>query len=168
MQFFLRLLAAKYRPHGVYKDARSILVIHNLAHQVNMPREFDYIFLSFSNKLRKVTMPKQDFWRPWWPLADWLTFDRRWFFCNYPSEEGYTFGITIYSLWLEVLTIRTRYWDLASILPVWFLKSSSLYARGWSLQQPTIIWVCLLSGTEQLNGYFPHGQEPMPWTLERL
>ncbi|KAI4337976.1 hypothetical protein L6164_016335 [Bauhinia variegata] len=27
------LLAAKYRPHGVYKDARSILVIHNLAHQ---------------------------------------------------------------------------------------------------------------------------------------
>lgn len=27
------LLAAKYRPHGVYKDARCILVIHNLAHQ---------------------------------------------------------------------------------------------------------------------------------------
>ncbi|KAF5182371.1 Glycogen synthase, partial [Thalictrum thalictroides] len=27
------LLAAKYRSHGVYKDARSILVIHNLAHQ---------------------------------------------------------------------------------------------------------------------------------------
>lgn len=27
------LLASKYRPHGVYKDARSILVIHNLAHQ---------------------------------------------------------------------------------------------------------------------------------------
>ncbi|XP_010915973.1 soluble starch synthase 1, chloroplastic/amyloplastic isoform X2 [Elaeis guineensis] len=27
------LLGAKYRPHGVYKDARSILVIHNLAHQ---------------------------------------------------------------------------------------------------------------------------------------
>ncbi|XP_043692858.1 soluble starch synthase 1, chloroplastic/amyloplastic-like [Telopea speciosissima] len=27
------LLAAKYRPHGVYKDARSVLVIHNLAHQ---------------------------------------------------------------------------------------------------------------------------------------
>ncbi|XAR52201.1 Starch synthase [Bertholletia excelsa] len=27
------LLAAKYRPHGVYKDARSILIIHNLAHQ---------------------------------------------------------------------------------------------------------------------------------------
>ncbi|CAI9092572.1 OLC1v1027856C1 [Oldenlandia corymbosa var. corymbosa] len=27
------LLAAKYRPHGVYKDARSIVVIHNLAHQ---------------------------------------------------------------------------------------------------------------------------------------
>ncbi|KAG6410050.1 hypothetical protein SASPL_128097 [Salvia splendens] len=27
------LLAAKYRPHGVYKDARSIIVIHNLAHQ---------------------------------------------------------------------------------------------------------------------------------------
>ncbi|XP_042496904.1 starch synthase 1, chloroplastic/amyloplastic-like [Macadamia integrifolia] len=27
------LLAAKYRPHGVYKDARSILVLHNLAHQ---------------------------------------------------------------------------------------------------------------------------------------
>ncbi|KAG0499182.1 hypothetical protein HPP92_003873 [Vanilla planifolia] len=27
------LLAAKYRPNGVYKDARSILVIHNLAHQ---------------------------------------------------------------------------------------------------------------------------------------
>ncbi|KAL2921818.1 Starch synthase 1 chloroplastic/amyloplastic [Bienertia sinuspersici] len=28
------LLAAKYRPYGVYKDARSILVIHNLSHQV--------------------------------------------------------------------------------------------------------------------------------------
>ncbi|KAL9253898.1 Soluble starch synthase 1, chloroplastic/amyloplastic-like protein [Drosera capensis] len=27
------LLAAKYRPYGVYKDARSILVIHNMAHQ---------------------------------------------------------------------------------------------------------------------------------------
>ncbi|KAF8412108.1 hypothetical protein HHK36_000063 [Tetracentron sinense] len=27
------LLAAKYRPHGVFKDARSILAIHNLAHQ---------------------------------------------------------------------------------------------------------------------------------------
>nr|QNR00774.1 soluble starch synthase [Canna indica] len=27
------LIAAKYRPHGVYNDARSILVIHNLAHQ---------------------------------------------------------------------------------------------------------------------------------------
>ncbi|KAF7830723.1 soluble starch synthase 1, chloroplastic/amyloplastic [Senna tora] len=27
------LLAAKYRPHDVYKDARSILVIHNIAHQ---------------------------------------------------------------------------------------------------------------------------------------
>ncbi|GAB2223520.1 hypothetical protein Droror1_Dr00017661 [Drosera rotundifolia] len=27
------LLAAKYRPYGVYKDARSILVIHNIAHQ---------------------------------------------------------------------------------------------------------------------------------------
>ncbi|KAI9073258.1 hypothetical protein K1719_044780 [Acacia pycnantha] len=27
------LLAAKYRPHGVYKDSRCILVIHNIAHQ---------------------------------------------------------------------------------------------------------------------------------------
>ncbi|XP_030467091.2 LOW QUALITY PROTEIN: soluble starch synthase 1, chloroplastic/amyloplastic [Syzygium oleosum] len=27
------LLAAKYRPFGVYNDARSVLVIHNLAHQ---------------------------------------------------------------------------------------------------------------------------------------
>ncbi|XP_068665965.1 soluble starch synthase 1, chloroplastic/amyloplastic-like [Aristolochia californica] len=27
------LLAAKYRPHCVYQDARSILIIHNLAHQ---------------------------------------------------------------------------------------------------------------------------------------
>ncbi|KAI8565065.1 hypothetical protein RHMOL_Rhmol03G0231800 [Rhododendron molle] len=27
------LLAAKYRPYGVYKDSRSILVIHNIAHQ---------------------------------------------------------------------------------------------------------------------------------------
>ncbi|KAL3846178.1 hypothetical protein ACJIZ3_003581 [Penstemon smallii] len=27
------LLAAKYRPFGVYKDARSVIVIHNLAHQ---------------------------------------------------------------------------------------------------------------------------------------
>lgn len=27
------LLAAKYRPHGVYADARSVLLIHNLAHQ---------------------------------------------------------------------------------------------------------------------------------------
>ncbi|XP_061998143.1 soluble starch synthase 1, chloroplastic/amyloplastic [Rosa rugosa] len=27
------LLAAKYRPHGVYTDARSVLIIHNLAHQ---------------------------------------------------------------------------------------------------------------------------------------
>ncbi|KAF3786679.1 Soluble starch synthase 1 [Nymphaea thermarum] len=27
------LLAARYRPHGVYRDARCILIIHNLAHQ---------------------------------------------------------------------------------------------------------------------------------------
>ncbi|KAI3952055.1 hypothetical protein MKW92_019765 [Papaver armeniacum] len=27
------LLASKYRPYGVYKDARSIVAIHNLAHQ---------------------------------------------------------------------------------------------------------------------------------------
>ncbi|KAK9724826.1 hypothetical protein RND81_05G101200 [Saponaria officinalis] len=27
------LLASKYRPYGVYKDARSVLVIHNLSHQ---------------------------------------------------------------------------------------------------------------------------------------
>ncbi|KAM0939555.1 putative starch synthase [Dioscorea sansibarensis] len=27
------LLSAKYRPNGVYRDARSILVLHNLAHQ---------------------------------------------------------------------------------------------------------------------------------------
>ncbi|CAO2838614.1 unnamed protein product [Amaranthus hypochondriacus] len=27
------LLAANYRPYGVYKDARSVLVIHNLSHQ---------------------------------------------------------------------------------------------------------------------------------------
>ncbi|XP_019200298.1 PREDICTED: soluble starch synthase 1, chloroplastic/amyloplastic isoform X2 [Ipomoea nil] len=27
------LLAAKYRPHDVYKDARSVILIHNLAHQ---------------------------------------------------------------------------------------------------------------------------------------
>ncbi|KAL6547653.1 Pentafunctional AROM polypeptide [Orobanche hederae] len=28
-----RLLEAKYRPKGIYKDARTILVIHNLALQ---------------------------------------------------------------------------------------------------------------------------------------
>ncbi|XP_076943488.1 soluble starch synthase 1, chloroplastic/amyloplastic-like [Bidens hawaiensis] len=27
------LLAAKYRPNGIYKDARSVIVIHNIAHQ---------------------------------------------------------------------------------------------------------------------------------------
>lgn len=35
-----RLLAAKYRPHGVYKDARSIIVIHNLAHQVHSSSQY--------------------------------------------------------------------------------------------------------------------------------
>ncbi len=30
------LLAAKYRTHGVYKAARSILAIHNLRHQVGI------------------------------------------------------------------------------------------------------------------------------------
>lgn len=29
-------LASKYRPHGVYTDARSILAIHNLRHQVSL------------------------------------------------------------------------------------------------------------------------------------
>lgn len=29
-------MGAKYRPHGVYRDARSILVIHNLSHQVSI------------------------------------------------------------------------------------------------------------------------------------
>ena len=27
-------IAAKYRPHGVYQDSRSIIAIHNLRHQV--------------------------------------------------------------------------------------------------------------------------------------
>jgi starch synthase len=27
-------LAAKYRPHGVYTNARSVMAIHNLRHQV--------------------------------------------------------------------------------------------------------------------------------------
>jgi starch synthase len=26
-------VAGKYRPHGVYRDARSVLAIHNLSHQ---------------------------------------------------------------------------------------------------------------------------------------
>ena len=30
-------LAAKYRPHGVYQNSRSILAVHNLRHQVNFP-----------------------------------------------------------------------------------------------------------------------------------
>lgn len=29
-------LAAKYRAHGVYKHARSVMAIHNLRHQVGM------------------------------------------------------------------------------------------------------------------------------------
>ena len=28
-------MAAKYRPHGVYQQARSILAVHNLRHQVH-------------------------------------------------------------------------------------------------------------------------------------
>uniref|UniRef100_A0A804I7X0 Starch synthase catalytic domain-containing protein n=1 Tax=Musa acuminata subsp. malaccensis TaxID=214687 RepID=A0A804I7X0_MUSAM len=40
------LLAAKYRPYGVYKDARSILVIHNLAHQgVEPATTYEYMGL---------------------------------------------------------------------------------------------------------------------------
>ncbi|XP_074570872.1 soluble starch synthase 1, chloroplastic/amyloplastic [Curcuma longa] len=40
------LLAGKYRPHGVYRDARSILVIHNLAHQgVEPATTFSYLAL---------------------------------------------------------------------------------------------------------------------------
>ncbi|XP_022844494.1 soluble starch synthase 1, chloroplastic/amyloplastic [Olea europaea var. sylvestris] len=40
------LLAAKYRPYGVYKDARSILVIHNLAHQgVEAAATYEYLGL---------------------------------------------------------------------------------------------------------------------------
>jgi len=32
-------LAAKYRPHGVYSNARSVMAIHNLRHQVgSQPR----------------------------------------------------------------------------------------------------------------------------------
>ena len=38
--YVFRLLASKYRPYGVYKDARTILVIHNLAHQVGAPLMF--------------------------------------------------------------------------------------------------------------------------------
>lgn len=48
ISFDSRLLAAKYRPYGVYKDARSILIIHNLAHQVISLKHFsrlEYLFL---------------------------------------------------------------------------------------------------------------------------
>lgn len=31
-------LAAKYRPHGVYGNARSVVAIHNLRHQVGARR----------------------------------------------------------------------------------------------------------------------------------
>ena len=30
------LVASKYRKYGVYKDARTILAIHNLSHQVSL------------------------------------------------------------------------------------------------------------------------------------
>ena len=36
-------IAAKYRPHGVYQNSRSILAIHNLRHQVSL----HWICLSF-------------------------------------------------------------------------------------------------------------------------
>ncbi|XP_057849357.2 soluble starch synthase 1, chloroplastic/amyloplastic isoform X1 [Cryptomeria japonica] len=39
------IIAAKYRPYGVYHDARSILAIHNLAHQ-----HCFFLFFSFNNK----------------------------------------------------------------------------------------------------------------------
>ena len=34
------LLAAKYRRNGVYKDARSIVAIHNMSHQGVEPASF--------------------------------------------------------------------------------------------------------------------------------
>ncbi|KAI3808767.1 hypothetical protein L1987_24728 [Smallanthus sonchifolius] len=43
------LLAAKYRPNGIYKDARSIIVIHNLAHQGVEPASTYWLFLGNNN-----------------------------------------------------------------------------------------------------------------------
>nr|AAN37578.1 soluble starch synthase I [Colocasia esculenta] len=43
------LLSAKYRPNGVYKDGRCILVIHNLAHQGVEP-ETTYPFLGLPSE----------------------------------------------------------------------------------------------------------------------
>lgn len=51
------LLGAKYRPHGVYRDARSILVIHNLAHQGVEPKE------TFSN----LGLPLE-----WYGALEWV------------------------------------------------------------------------------------------------
>ncbi|TKY74085.1 Soluble starch synthase 1 [Spatholobus suberectus] len=51
------LLAAKYRPHGVYKDARSILVIHNIAHQGVEPA------ITFSN----LGLPPE-----WYGALEWV------------------------------------------------------------------------------------------------
>ncbi|KAG6484028.1 starch synthase 1, chloroplastic/amyloplastic-like [Zingiber officinale] len=51
------LLAAKYRPHGVYKDARSVLVIHNLAHQGVEPA------ITFSN----LALPTE-----WYSALEWI------------------------------------------------------------------------------------------------
>ncbi|GAB2265064.1 Pentafunctional AROM polypeptide [Dionaea muscipula] len=51
------LLAAKYRPHGVYKDARSILVIHNISHQGVEPA------LTYSN----LGLPPE-----WYGALEWV------------------------------------------------------------------------------------------------
>nr|QKY15138.1 soluble starch synthase (SS) [Polytomella parva] len=49
-------LAAKYRPHGVYKDARSVVAIHNLRHQGVFP---PYTFPDLG-------LPPQ-----WYPALEW-------------------------------------------------------------------------------------------------
>ncbi|XP_028806647.1 starch synthase 1, chloroplastic/amyloplastic [Neltuma alba] len=51
------LLAAKYRPHGVYKDSRTILVIHNIAHQGVEPA------ITYGN----LGLPPE-----WWGALGWV------------------------------------------------------------------------------------------------
>ncbi|KAM0939558.1 putative starch synthase [Dioscorea sansibarensis] len=102
-----RLLGAKYRPHGVYKDARSILVIHNLAHQGVEP----------ATTYLNLGLPSQ-----WYEVLEWI-------FPTWARKHARGTGATVNILKGAIVT-ADRILTVSQLYMTW-LRLGNNYCQRW-------------------------------------